>query len=283
MDPKAREQKLDAWLDDALAHYNDAEPRAGLEQRILATVRAEERTPRRRWWVRWSPALAAVAAIVIVVIAVRPMWRLAQPNTHKPLASLQQEPRRDEKVEATTGTTDKAARSYEMAADKSRTRVEKPGAAEVTTASKNTARANSERRADEIPSSQTSAARTSNMPLERAEPARSQALAQDADVVTLQVPVQQEVPVAAAGGVASQVVARSVPLPRRNSVTSPMMAAKGLPTPMAATSITPEERLMLQAAMNGGLQPAKEQMPPRDELLPMVKIPEIEIENISEK
>jgi hypothetical protein len=283
MDPKDREQKLDAWLDDALAHYNDAEPRAGLAQRILATVRAEERTPRRRWWVRWGPAMAAVAAIAIVAIAVRPMWRGAQPDTHKPHASLQQEPRRDEKVEATAGTSHKALRSYEMAADKSRTRVEKPGAAEVATASKGTAKANSARRTDEIPPSQTLMARNSNMPVERAEPARSQSLGRDADIVTLQVPVQQEVPIAAAGGVASQVVARSVPLPRRNSVTSPMMAAKGLPVPMPTTSITPEERLMLQAAMNGGLQPAREQMPPKDELLPMVKIPEIEIENISEK
>ncbi len=72
MDPRERERKLDAWLDDALAHYNDAEPRTGLEQRVLATMRSEAQNPRRKWWMVWAPALTAAAVIALVFIALRP-------------------------------------------------------------------------------------------------------------------------------------------------------------------------------------------------------------------
>jgi hypothetical protein len=66
-DPKL-EKHLDEWLDDALAGYSKAEARPGLEQRITATLRAEDRAPaRRRWWIFLTPAAAALAVLAVTV------------------------------------------------------------------------------------------------------------------------------------------------------------------------------------------------------------------------
>ena len=52
-------------LDAVLAKYAAAEPRAGLEERILANLRAEQtHGPDRTWW-RW--AIAGALAVVVVV------------------------------------------------------------------------------------------------------------------------------------------------------------------------------------------------------------------------
>jgi len=60
---------LDRTLDAALEKYAAVEPRTGLEDRILANLRAAQReTPVRSWW-RWQ-AVAALAALVIIVTAV---------------------------------------------------------------------------------------------------------------------------------------------------------------------------------------------------------------------
>ena len=61
-------RNLDRDLDAALAEYSAVEPRAGLEERILANLRIERtRVPDRPWW-RWS-VIAAVAAVVVVALA----------------------------------------------------------------------------------------------------------------------------------------------------------------------------------------------------------------------
>jgi hypothetical protein len=61
-----KQDELDRMLDAALAKYA-AEPRAGLEERVLANLRNESApVPDRAWW-RWS-AIAAVAAAVIVTV-----------------------------------------------------------------------------------------------------------------------------------------------------------------------------------------------------------------------
>ena len=68
MDPTKREHDVEQWLDSALHQYGKAEPRTGLESRVLASLRAERNriTSRRRWW--WAMgAVAAAAAIVAVV------------------------------------------------------------------------------------------------------------------------------------------------------------------------------------------------------------------------
>ena len=64
---------VDRVLDAVLASYAAVEPRAGLEQRVLANLRAEQAKPQGHSWWRWSAA-AALAAIVgvAVVLAGRP-------------------------------------------------------------------------------------------------------------------------------------------------------------------------------------------------------------------
>ena len=59
---------LDRWLDGALQQYGNAEPRAGLEHRILANLESADKRARvdRRWW--W--ALAAAAVMVCIAVAV---------------------------------------------------------------------------------------------------------------------------------------------------------------------------------------------------------------------
>ena len=62
------QDEFDRVLDAALAKYTAAEPRAGLEERVLANLRGEQvRVPDRAWW-RWS-AVAAVAVVIVVVLA----------------------------------------------------------------------------------------------------------------------------------------------------------------------------------------------------------------------
>jgi hypothetical protein len=64
----AKHGELDRALDAALAKYAVVEPRAGLEDRVLANLRAERAwVPDRAWW-RWSAA-AALAAVVVVAVA----------------------------------------------------------------------------------------------------------------------------------------------------------------------------------------------------------------------
>jgi hypothetical protein len=60
--------RLDQWLERALHEYGSAEPRVGLESRILANVAGQEAkvADRQRWW----PAIGTATAIAAVVIAV---------------------------------------------------------------------------------------------------------------------------------------------------------------------------------------------------------------------
>lgn len=68
MDPMERERDVDRWLDSALSQLGKAEPRAGLESRVLANLQAERDrlASRRRWW--WAAGAAtALAAVVLAV------------------------------------------------------------------------------------------------------------------------------------------------------------------------------------------------------------------------
>ncbi len=68
MNAEDRERELDRWLDEALARYSDVEPRAGLEQRILANLEARRQASRPWWRWTWIPVAAAV------LIAVGAFW-----------------------------------------------------------------------------------------------------------------------------------------------------------------------------------------------------------------
>jgi hypothetical protein len=66
---------LDPVLDAALAKYAASAPRAGLEERVLANLRAERtRAPERSWW-RWGFATVAAVLVIGAVLA----WR-AKPS-----------------------------------------------------------------------------------------------------------------------------------------------------------------------------------------------------------
>jgi len=63
-----KQDEFDRMLGAALAKYAAVEPRTGLEERVLANLRAEQaRVPDHAWW-RWS-AIAAVAAVIVVAMA----------------------------------------------------------------------------------------------------------------------------------------------------------------------------------------------------------------------
>lgn len=68
MDPRERNQFVDELLDSALARYRSAEPRPGLEERVLARLCADGQP---RPWPGWAWRLAAgVAVLGTVVLAV---------------------------------------------------------------------------------------------------------------------------------------------------------------------------------------------------------------------
>jgi hypothetical protein len=69
-----KQTELDRMLDTALAKYLTTEPRPGLEDRVLANLRAERtRIPVHAWW-RWS----VVAVLAVVFVAVALAWRLGK-------------------------------------------------------------------------------------------------------------------------------------------------------------------------------------------------------------
>jgi len=73
--------ELDRILDEALASYARAEPRAGLPQRVMARVRSDAKPSWRRWLL-----LPVGAALVLSAIAVE-MWPGENPPP-PPLARL---------------------------------------------------------------------------------------------------------------------------------------------------------------------------------------------------
>jgi hypothetical protein len=58
----------DEWLDKALRQYGDAEPRPGLEPRILANLQAQQRTHTRQVWM-W-----ALGGVAVTIFAVLFLW-----------------------------------------------------------------------------------------------------------------------------------------------------------------------------------------------------------------
>lgn len=76
-DQQPQRDALDRTLDAALAKYAAAEPRAGLESRILAQLQSEQRTiPTHSWW-QWGAA-GAIAAIFIIVASLA--WKSSKPG-----------------------------------------------------------------------------------------------------------------------------------------------------------------------------------------------------------
>jgi len=74
-------------LDAALTNYRSAEPRPGLQQRILASVRARRQ---RALWVGWAWRLGAAAAALAVAVAVYRIDSHHRPALTPPIAEIRE-------------------------------------------------------------------------------------------------------------------------------------------------------------------------------------------------
>ncbi|HXZ42292.1 MAG TPA: hypothetical protein VEG68_16220 [Terriglobales bacterium] len=65
MEPKDKERFIDEWVDVALRQRGAVEPRPGLENRVLAALKAErERIPAQTW--NWRPVWITLAAMLLI-------------------------------------------------------------------------------------------------------------------------------------------------------------------------------------------------------------------------
>lgn len=87
---KDRKMQIDDMLDSLLTNYSSAEPRPGLETRILANLRdSEDRKASRGWWgFKWLGAGAAVAASIIGGVLITGKRHVAPP-THTVVQTVQ--------------------------------------------------------------------------------------------------------------------------------------------------------------------------------------------------
>ena len=68
-------------LDSLLANYSSAEPRPGLETRILANLREAEKKAPQGWWnFKWIWAGAVAAAVVIAMVLVNVRHQVTPPT-----------------------------------------------------------------------------------------------------------------------------------------------------------------------------------------------------------
>ncbi|MFI5118046.1 MAG: hypothetical protein ACHP8B_15250 [Terriglobales bacterium] len=79
IDPIKRAREVDEWLESALRQYGRAEPRAGLESRVLASLQVERtRTAApKRWW--WAVGTVTALAAMVVTVWVWQSRREARP------------------------------------------------------------------------------------------------------------------------------------------------------------------------------------------------------------
>ena len=78
---KDKQIQIDEMLDSLLANYSSAEPRPGLETRILANLREAEETPQGWWSFKWLWAGVVTAAIVMAAVLINGRHRI-EPPTH---------------------------------------------------------------------------------------------------------------------------------------------------------------------------------------------------------
>lgn len=108
MADREKDKQIDEMLDSLLASYSSAEPRPGLETRILANLRdAEGKEALRGWWgFKWLWAGAVLAAVIVAGVLVRGKRHVAPP-THTVVQSVQpgvQQPAVQSSVPAAAGS-----------------------------------------------------------------------------------------------------------------------------------------------------------------------------------
>jgi len=81
MADQEKDKQIDEMLDSLLASYSSAEPRLGLETRILANLRdAEGKEAARGWWgFKWLWAGAVLAAAIVAGVLFRGKHHVAPP------------------------------------------------------------------------------------------------------------------------------------------------------------------------------------------------------------
>ncbi|HEV8492828.1 MAG TPA: hypothetical protein VGR76_11180, partial [Candidatus Angelobacter sp.] len=95
MADQEKDKRIDKTLDSLLANYSSAEPRPGLETRILANLKlenlrdAESREAGRGWWgFKWLWAGAVLAALIVVGMLISGKRHVAPP-THTVVQTVQ--------------------------------------------------------------------------------------------------------------------------------------------------------------------------------------------------
>ena len=95
MADREKDKRIDEMLDSLLANYSSAEPRPGLETRILANLKlenprdAEGKEAGRGWWgLKWMWAAAAVAALIVGGVLIIGKRHVAPP-THTVVQTVQ--------------------------------------------------------------------------------------------------------------------------------------------------------------------------------------------------
>lgn len=93
MNPTNKERDIDQWLESALRQYSQAEPRAGLEGRVLANLQVERNRAAApsRWWLALGTATAAAVAIAVAVWVWQSSHEMRPRNTAVILTTAQQE------------------------------------------------------------------------------------------------------------------------------------------------------------------------------------------------
>jgi hypothetical protein len=87
---------LDRELDAALAKFTAGEPRAGLEDRILANLRAQQaQVTKHSWWRGLAPAALTAAIVMTLFLA----WRL-----ERPVQKIASNPSATKKIDGHNGT-----------------------------------------------------------------------------------------------------------------------------------------------------------------------------------
>jgi hypothetical protein len=66
MDRERKEKELEEWLDSALAEYGKAEPRAGMESRVIAHLRSHAGQESRSF--NWRHAFWVYAGVITVLL-----------------------------------------------------------------------------------------------------------------------------------------------------------------------------------------------------------------------
>jgi len=87
MNPDKKKPEVEEWLEEALNRYAQGEPRAGLETRVLANLRAEadrRATQKRSWWAVGGVGLAAAMLVIAVWIGVGRTKRSPLPIAQTP-------------------------------------------------------------------------------------------------------------------------------------------------------------------------------------------------------